>query len=67
MSKKQKKYGKGKARPRGRIGGRPPILSKNQAKRMVKMYHDGNVEIDEICKVFWISKPTLYRYLRESK
>ncbi len=53
-------------RPRGRLGGRPLFLDKNQVKQMIKMYDDGNVKIDEICECFEISKPTLYRYLRET-
>ena len=66
MSKKQGvsiQYGKGAARPRIR----PPYLDKNQVKQMFKMYDDGNVEIDKICECFEISRPTLYRYLREWK
>ncbi len=70
MSKKQGvsiQYGKGAARSRGRLGGRPLFLDKNQVKLMIKMYDDGEVEIDNICDCFGISKPTLYRYLRKSK
>ncbi len=58
MSKKQEKYRKG-------VGG--PFLNKNEVKQMIKMYDDGNVEVDKICDCFQISKPTLYRYLREWK
>ena len=70
MSKKQGvsiQYGKGAARSRGRLGGRPLFLNENQVKKMIKMYYDGSVGIDNICDCFGISKPTLYKYLKEWK
>lgn len=55
------------ARVRGRLGGRPSLLNKHQVKKMAAHYAKGDLAINEICKLFNITKPTLYRYLKESK
>jgi len=51
------------ARIRGRLGGRPPILNKHEIKKLKKHYDKGELSVKEICKLFNITKPTLYRYL----
>ena len=52
------------ARARGKIGGRPKSLSKEQHKRLRKMYFDNtDLSIKELCEIFRISRPTLYRYV----
>lgn len=51
------------ARIRGRLGGRPPILTQHDVKKMKKHYDKGELSVKEICKLFNITKPTLYRYL----
>lgn len=55
------------ARVRGRLGGRPCLLNKYQIKKMVAHYKKGDLSIMEICKLYNITKPTLYRYLKENK
>lgn len=55
------------ARVRGRLGGRPSLLNKYQVKKMAAHYAKGELAINEICKLFNITKPTLYRYLKENK
>jgi DNA invertase Pin-like site-specific DNA recombinase len=55
------------ARARGRVGGRPPGLSRQaQAKAMAAetLYKEGRLSVAEICEQLGISKPTLYAYLR---
>lgn len=52
------------ARVRGRLGGRPPLLNKYKIKKMKEHYKKGDLSINEICKLFNITKPTLYRYLK---
>ena len=47
----------------GATSSRSLVLNENQVKQMVKMYYEINVDIDEICDCFEISKSTLYRYL----
>ena len=54
------------ARTRGRLGGRPVLLNKRQVSKLKKHYEKGDLSIMEICKLFNITKPTLYRYLRNN-
>ena len=56
------------ARARGRKGGRPKGLSKkaqDKARLAESLYKEREHSISEICNHLDISKPTLYRYLRE--
>ncbi|MFT4568757.1 MAG: DNA invertase Pin-like site-specific DNA recombinase [Saprospiraceae bacterium] len=55
------------ARARGRVGGRPPALSKQKQITAVQLYHDGKIPVTEICQMFHISKPTLYKYISQQK
>lgn len=52
------------ARVRGRLGGRPSLLNRQQIKKLQDHYKKGDLSVNEICKLFNITKPTLYRYLR---
>lgn len=54
------------ARVRGRLGGRPSLLNNQQIKKLKDHYEKGDLSVNEICKLFNITKPTLYRYLRNS-
>ena len=51
------------ARSRGKLGGRPKALDRNQQHLAVKLYHDRQHSIAEICQLMSISKPTLYSYV----
>lgn len=55
------------ARARGKLGGRPKSLDKNEIKMLVQLHSDPAIEIDDICKQFDISRPTMYRYLKKYK
>ena len=54
------------ARKRGRLGGRPLVLSATEIKKLKRHYKKGELSVKEICKVFSISKPTMYSYLRNN-
>ncbi len=61
------KAGLAAARARGRKGGRPKGLSKkakDKARLAESLYKERERSISEICEYLSISKPTLYRYLR---
>ena len=61
------KAGLAAARARGRKGGRPKGLSKkaqDKARLAASLYDEQELSISEICDHLYISKPTLYRYLR---
>lgn len=53
------------ARARGRTGGRKKKLSTDQVSTLKKMYESKEHSLREICDLFNISKPTLYRYVEE--
>jgi len=52
------------ARLRGRKGGRKPLLNKQQVERMMALYQQQENTVTEICKIFSISRPSFYNYLR---
>ncbi len=51
------------ARARGHTGGRQRKLDEKQKELAVRLYNEGNA-VKEICQTMGISKPTLYRYVR---
>jgi len=54
------------ARARGKTGGRPKRNPKSSKVTLAKrLYEDKTNTVVEICKTLNISKPTLYRYIRE--
>ena len=53
------------ARARGRLGGRQKRLDLAKRSLVVKLYKDKESTAKEICSMMGISKPTLYKYLRE--
>lgn len=53
------------ARARGRVGGRPKRLNEDKRKLAVRLYNEKQHSIDAICEMMGISKPTLYKYVRE--
>ena len=55
------------ARIRGRLGGRPKLMTDKQIRLAKSMLGDPNVTVKEVCQTMNISKTTLYRYLRNSK
>lgn len=55
------------ARVRGRMGGRPPMLDNRQINRMIEMYDEQKNTVAEICKIYDISRPSFYNYLKKRK
>lgn len=53
------------ARARGRMGGRPPLLNKRQIAKLRAYYAEQKMTVNDICKIFNISRPTLYSYLKK--
>ena len=52
------------ARARGRLWGRPKKLNKKKQMRIQEMYDSKEMSVKEICERAWISKGTLYNYLK---
>lgn len=53
------------ARARGRLGGRPPLLEGNQITKMLGHYDEKKLTVAEICKIYGISRPSFYNYLKK--
>jgi DNA invertase Pin-like site-specific DNA recombinase len=51
------------ARARGRKGGRPKALTREQLKQVKTLIKDPSVPIAEICRTHKVSRSTLYRYV----
>lgn len=60
------KAGLDAARARGRVGGRPRVLSLTQVKMARDILADGETSVGEVCEMLGVSKATLYRYLKGS-
>lgn len=52
------------ARARGRVGGRKPKLTSSEVKRLQRLMQDRSIQIQDLEKMFGISKTTLYRYAK---
>lgn len=61
------KAGLAAARARGRLGGRRKSLTKEKRKMVFDLYQGKQYPIQEICNMFGITKPTLYKYVAEFK
>lgn len=55
------------ARARGRKGGRRQVLNDHKKEVAIKLYHEREHTVEEVCKMMGISKPTLYRYVAQSQ
>jgi DNA invertase Pin-like site-specific DNA recombinase len=51
------------ARARGRLGGRPRVLTPDKLKLAASLMKDPTVSIKEICRNLDVSRTTLYRYI----
>jgi DNA invertase Pin-like site-specific DNA recombinase len=49
------------ARERGRLGGRPKLLSKEDVNLLKRIARDTQISVADVCKRFGISRSTLYR------
>jgi DNA invertase Pin-like site-specific DNA recombinase len=53
------------ARTRGRLGGRPKALDVDRRQLAVELYRQKKLPVGKICDLMGISKPTLYKYVRD--
>ena len=66
LIKERTKAGLAAARMRGRQGGRPKKLSSSKRSLAVDLYHGKKHSLKQICQMLDITKPTLYKYVRET-
>jgi DNA invertase Pin-like site-specific DNA recombinase len=67
LIKERTQAGLSAARARGRVGGRPKKLNSDKKELAVRLYTERKHPIDKICEMMEISKPTLYKYIREKE
>jgi DNA invertase Pin-like site-specific DNA recombinase len=67
LIKERTQAGLSAARARGRVGGRPKRLNADKRKLAIRLYNEEQHTIDEICEMMGITKPTLYKYVREKE
>ncbi|MDF2883725.1 MAG: resolvase [Clostridiaceae bacterium] len=53
------------ARARGRKGGRKPKLDDNKKKAIYELYQQKKTTVKDICNMFDITKPTLYKVVEQ--
>ena len=53
------------ARARGRKGGRKPKLDDNKKKAIYQLYQQKKTTVKDLCDMFSITKPTLYKVIEE--
>lgn len=53
------------ARARGKRGGRKPKLDKNKKRAIYELYQQKKTSVKDICGMFDITKPTLYKVIEE--
>jgi len=53
-------------RARGKLGGRPGKLNEKQIRRLKDLYDEKRLSLKELCFMYEISKPTLYKYVRSN-
>jgi len=59
------KEGLAAARARGRKGGRKPKLDDNKKKAIYELYQQKKTTVKNLCAMFNISKPTLYKVIEQ--
>jgi len=64
--KERTKAGLTAARTRGKVGGRPKKIDTNIILAIKHLHEKSELPIKDICNMYGISKPTLYRYLKVS-
>jgi len=64
--KERTQAGLAAARARGKRGGRRPTLKPKDIAMVRKLYEDKQTEVSDICRMFKISRMTLWRYVKTS-
>jgi DNA invertase Pin-like site-specific DNA recombinase len=54
------------ARARGRVGGRPPVMTGDKIKVARQLYDAKDLTVEEIAKTIGVSRKTVYRHLAEA-
>ena len=55
------------ARARGRVGGRPPVMTPEKTKVARQLYDAQELTVEEIAKTIGVSRKTVYRHLTQAE
>jgi DNA invertase Pin-like site-specific DNA recombinase len=55
------------ARSRGHVGGRPLTLTPDQVTMLKQMYYEKNYEVNNLLRLFKITRSSFYRYINPDK
>ncbi len=58
------KDGLAAARARGRVGGRKPKLTQSQVAKLIQLFEEKKITIQELANMYGISRPTVYRLVK---
>lgn len=67
LTSERTKEGLASARARGKLGGRRSKLNDKDKATIKKLYDDKKLTVAEICRMYDISRPTLYKAIKEDK
>jgi DNA invertase Pin-like site-specific DNA recombinase len=67
LTRERVRAGLNAARSRGKLGGRPPILTPNDLAAIKALLKDGDLTIREVAERLGISVASLYRYVPGGK
>ena len=66
LIRERTKAGLAAARARGRVGGRPPVMTAEKIKVARQLYDARELTVEEIAKTVGVSRKTVYRHLVEA-
>ena len=55
------------ARARGRVGGRPQIMTLKMVSKAQTLLAEPNVKVADVCKIMGVGRSTLYRHTKQAK
>jgi len=67
LIKERTEAGQKAARARGRLGGRPQLLTNREVTKMLRHYDEKKLTVSEISKLYGISRPSFYNYLNKRR
>lgn len=66
LTRERTMAGLASARKRGRIGGRPTVLSSEKINEVHRLFHKKNLHSEEVARVVGISRSSVYAALKEA-